>query len=136
MAYPIIWQPTGDDQYAKNPLFKTHPRSIIANGQFNKVPIMIGAAKDEGLLYSTPCVHNPEKCKELYIKDYQNCASKTFLGQYSDGALSKSLLQKTKEIAEFYFKNEVDFESPVGFGNFSDAFGDSGFLYGTHDMAE
>ena len=83
-------------------------------------------------------------CLSVYCDLYQvlktnwtDFAAKTFLGQYfQEGPLSKKLEDKVDAIAEFYFKNGIEFESQEGFKNLTDAFGDSGFLYGTHLMAE
>ena len=69
--------------------------------------------------------------------NWTDFAAKTFLGQYfQEGPLSKKIEDKVEAIAEFYFKNGIEFESQDGFKNLTDAFGDSGFLYGTHLMAE
>ena len=70
--------------------------------------------------------------------NWTDFAAKKFLGQYFQGEepLSKKLEDKVDAIAEFYFKNGIEFESQEGFKNLTDAFGDSGFLYGTHLMAE
>ena len=84
-------------------------------------------------------------CPYIYCDLYQDLktnwtdfAAKKFLGQYFQGEepLSKKLEDKVDAIAEFYFKNGIEFESQEGFKNLTDAFGDSGFLYGTHLMAE
>ena len=84
-------------------------------------------------------------CLSIYCDLYQGLktnwtdfAAKTFLGQYFQGEdqLSKRLEDKVDAIVEFYFKNGIEFESQEGFKNLTDAFGDSGFLYGTHLMAE
>ena len=86
-----------------------------------------------------------DDCLSIYCDLYQDLktnwtdfAAKTFLGQYFQGEepLSKKLEDKVDAIAEFYFKNGIEFESQEGFKNLTDAFGDSGFLYGTHLMAE
>ena len=70
--------------------------------------------------------------------NWNDFAAKKFLGQYfqKEGSLSKELEDKVEAIAQFYFKNGIEFESQEGFKNLTDAFGDSGFLYGTHLMAE
>ena len=70
--------------------------------------------------------------------NWTDFATKKFLGQYFQGEepLSKKLENKVDAIADFYFKNGIEFESQEGFKNLTDAFGDSGFLYGTHLMAE
>ena len=69
--------------------------------------------------------------------NWTDFAAKTFFSQYFiEKPLSKKILDKIAAIAEFYFKNGIEFESQEGFQNLTDAFGDSGFLYGTHLMAE
>ena len=63
-------------------------------------------------------------------------ATKTFMGQYfQEEPLSKEIQKKTDAIARFYFKDGFEFDNQEGFKNLTDAFGDSGFLYGTHLMA-
>ena len=58
------------------------------------------------------------------------------MGQYfQEEPLSKEIQKKADAIARFYFKDGFEFDSQEGFKNLTDAFGDSGFLYGTHLMA-
>ena len=52
MAYPLVWNPVMDFEYAKNPFFAQEPVELMVNGKFNKVPTMIGTVKDEGLLHT------------------------------------------------------------------------------------
>ena len=61
--------------------------------------------------------------KEVWIQDT------------SKEPLSKDLQKKADAIARFYFKDGFEFDRQEGFKNLTDAFGDSGFLYGTHLMA-
>ena len=136
MAYPVIWAPTDDHDKVKDPFFAKHPRDIFTTGQFNVVPTMIGATRDEGLLSSAQYLANPDLFQP-YKSNWSSSAAKTFLGQYHiQEPFPKKLQGKVDSIASFYFKDEIEFDTSEGFKNLTDAFGDSGFLYGTHLMAE
>ena len=60
MAYPVVWTPVSDFMYVKNPFFEQDPLKLMVTGQFNKVPIMIGTVKDEGLLHTATLMQNPK----------------------------------------------------------------------------
>ena len=106
----------------------------LCNSTWISVPTLIGATKDEGLLSSAQYIANPALFEPLKTS-WVDFAAKTFMGQYFQEPLSKDLQKKADAIARFYFKDGFEFDSQEGFKNLTDAFGDSGFLYGTHLMA-
>ena len=137
ITWPVTWQPTDDHDYVKNPFFKDHPRNVISSGKFNKVPTMIGANKDEGLLTSILYLAEPEKYKNFYYDNWKQCAAAVFLGQFDmNEKNSAKISKKVEEIEKYYFKNGLDLDTVEDFQNFTDVCTDSGFLYGTHYMAE
>ena len=62
MAFPVVWSPVTDFAFAKNPFFSQDPHKLMVNGQFNKVPTMIGTVKNEGLLHTATLMQNPKVC--------------------------------------------------------------------------
>ena len=60
LAFPIIWTPSDDSKISKDPFFAKHPKKIYENGEFVKVPTMLGSTKDEGLLIASMLKRNPE----------------------------------------------------------------------------
>ena len=42
-----------DSKFSSNPFFSDDPYKMLQNGEFNDVPLMIGANKDEGMLFSS-----------------------------------------------------------------------------------
>ena len=105
----MIWAPTDDHEYAKESFFAKHPREIFNSGEFNIVPTMVGATKDEGLLYTANHFVDPNKYS-IYETEWNRCASKTFLGRYYD-ELTKQDQEKLNLIAEYYFKDGFSFEN-------------------------
>ena len=125
----MIWQPTDDSSYLKHPFFAKHPREIMSKGEFNAVPTMIGANKDEGLLYTAGFHADPQKYN-CYKSEKSKCIAINFLGAYEDIDPLKA-----KAIEDYYFQDGINFETKEGFRNVTDALGDSGFLFGTDLMA-
>ena len=59
MVSPLVWSPTVDNTYSKDPFFSADPIESLKNGDFNKVPTMIGALRDEGLLFTSIFLQDP-----------------------------------------------------------------------------
>ena len=64
---PIVFKPVVDD-FTSDPFAPKDPWQIIESGEFNHVPIIMGANSDEGLFSAFGFSGNPELLEELSSK--------------------------------------------------------------------
>ena len=107
-AFPVIWAPSDDFEYSKDPFFAQNPRKIFENGDFMKVPVMLGATRDEGLLHTASFLSNLVLFED-FKSNWEVCYANSFLEEYFvEEPISKLLLAKIHKVHEFYFgKNEL-----------------------------
>ena len=53
MSALIPWKPIVDGNFASNPFIPDDPKILLAEGNFNKVPMITGGNQDEGTYYMT-----------------------------------------------------------------------------------
>ena len=58
------WKPIVD-KHASQPFLPDDPKALLSDGQFNKVPIVIGGNQNEGSFYLAQFLLNPELFKEV-----------------------------------------------------------------------
>lgn len=135
MPFPLIWMPYDDSRTLQDSFFKDHPRKIFEKGQFNKVPVMIGNAKDEGYLQAG-FFHKDPSLFQKFWKD-PKCPASAFLGHYSFGKeVPTDILEKIEVIKDEYFDgNTQSFDSQV-LKALANAYSDSGFNLGTDLLAK
>ena len=104
-AHPMPWVPV-NDSYAKDPFLPETFENAVSSGNFNKVPVVMGVCKDEGLILSAPFYKNNKRWKVLR-ENWQGWAPLLFLNKERD--LQTSIDEDiAKEIGEFYFGANVD----------------------------
>ena len=136
MAWPLVWSPAQDDfMYTKEPFFLKNPVEIMANGEFNQVPTMIGSLKDEGLLSTATMMQNPPLF-DHFKKHWDECAANSFLNMFFLKEIDQSTKDKIQQIEKFYLKDEEIYMNHWTFENLSYAFGDTKFFVGSAKMAE
>ena len=59
------WKPIVD-KHASKPVIPDDPKVLVSDGQFNKVPIIIGGNQDEGSMYLAQFLLNPELFEEVH----------------------------------------------------------------------
>ena len=133
MAYPVVWSPYDDHETVQDPFFAQHPVEILKSGEYNKVPIMIGTAKDEGVLHTATLLQDPEMF-QYFKSNWDVCAGVSFLDQFFIDQPSKDLVKKAQKVKDFYFgSTELELDDWT-FTNLTRAFTDSGFFLGTELM--
>ena len=65
LPFPTIWSPVDDHQMHSDTFFSDNPWEIILSNTQQKVPLMIGTMKDEGLLFTSTFIKNPEKLNQV-----------------------------------------------------------------------
>ncbi|CAG7678292.1 unnamed protein product [Allacma fusca] len=99
-----------------------HPLQIMAEGRAHRVPILIGANADEGLLSAMAMYHSDE-IVENYEKNWDNCIRWTF-GIPEDTPNATDLAARTKEI---YFPQNSNFTKDQKLKQFTKMFSDAYF---------
>ncbi|CAG7693975.1 unnamed protein product [Allacma fusca] len=56
----IVFSPTIEPWYAKDPFQTQNPYSLLKHGQINNVPFMTGFVEDEGVYYASPILANQQ----------------------------------------------------------------------------
>ena len=64
---PLIFKPVVDD-FTSDPFVPKDPWKMIEAGEFNQVPIIMGANSDEGLFSALNFYLNPDLLEELSSK--------------------------------------------------------------------
>ena len=67
-TYPIPFKPILDKDIVAEPFLPDEPLNLIQEGRYNKVPMIIGSNRDEGILIKAIYSHNPAK----YDEDFDN----------------------------------------------------------------
>lgn len=66
IRYPMPFKPIVDKDLVDDPLIPDEPLTLIKEGRYNKVPIMIGSNKNEGLLVKGFYARNLSKYDEAF----------------------------------------------------------------------
>ena len=81
MRYNALYStPTDDSKFSSNPFFSDDPYKILQKGEFNDVPLMIGANKDEGDLFTS--IGLPPSIKKNFFKHGPAMAVMRYLLNY------------------------------------------------------
>lgn len=134
MAFPAVWSPADDSSYSRKPFFSKTPRSLLESGFVSKVPIMIGATKDEGLIHMGPLVQDKTKFDYL-LNNWYECGASNFLGVFFKEEVDPKHKQLLDEIKTFYF-GDKEISLDQTFTNLTNLFSDPGFLYGAASTAK
>ncbi len=135
MAYPLVWRPTYDKSYSKDPFFKHDPVTSIAQGHFNRVPTMIGSLKDEGLLNTATMLQDPGLL-EYFKTHWEECAANSFLQTFFLKEIDVKTRKKIAAIEDFYLQGQKIWKNHWTFQNLSKIFADTKFFYGSDKMAQ
>ena len=60
------FKPIVDKDLVDDPVFPEEPMNLIKSGNYNKVPLVVGANQNEGLLIKGFYERNPAKYEEAY----------------------------------------------------------------------
>merc|ERR1711936_244567 len=63
---PMPFKPIVDKDLVDDPVFPEEPMNLIKSGNYNKVPLVVGANQNEGLLIKGFYERNPAKYEEAY----------------------------------------------------------------------
>jgi len=62
----VPWKPIVDGNHASKPFIPDDPRILLAEGNFNKVPIITGGNQDEGTFFLTQFLANEDLFEEVH----------------------------------------------------------------------
>ena len=130
-AFPVIWAPSDDFNIIDDPFFAKNPRQVLEDGDFVKVPVMLGATRDEGLLHTASMISDPAVFEDF--KTYwEVCYANSFLEQYFvEEPIPDPLLKKIHQVHDFYFASNGDWT----FTNLTHLFTDPGWLLSAERLA-
>ncbi|CAG7687337.1 unnamed protein product [Allacma fusca] len=118
-----FFQPSIEAVIDEQAFLVEHPLKILAEGRAHRVPMLIGATADEGLL-SSIAMYNSYEIVENYEKNWENCVRYTF-GIPEDTPNAKDLVAKIKEI---YFPENSNLTKDQKLEQFTKLFSDAYFL--------
>ena len=135
-AFPVIWAPSDDFKISTDPFFAKNPRQVFKDGDFVKVPVMIGATRDEGLLHTASMLSDPVVFED-FKTNWEVCYANSFLEQYFvEDPIPAPLLKKIHQIHDFYFgQNELTLDEDWIFRNLTHLFSDPGWLLSAERLA-
>ena len=130
---PITTVPIDDSKISNDPFFHKNPRQILADGEFNVVPILSGEVKQEGRIYLSEFVNHPKLVQKFNDNWHQCMAGRMLARFYVDGQVPEEIIEKIDTITEYYLgdKNERFNPDPNDwrFKNFSQLITDGAMHY-------
>ena len=110
-ANPMPWVPI-QDSFSSDPFLPMSFNDAVESGKFQKVPVIIGSCKDEGLILTAPFYKN-KKWWSLLRKDWEEWAPLLFLNRERE-LITDADREIAKDIGEFYFGKGVDISTLEG----------------------
>jgi len=107
LTFPGPWVPIVDD-YLEEPFVPNDPEKILKNGKEAKIPVMIGFAKEDGLLYSTRFIKDPD-FKKHFMDNWNTCAPINILGKETN-FISEQDIEYVNNLVEAYTDNTDETE--------------------------
>ena len=108
---PNPWLPIIDEKFTNEPFLSDNPVEIVKNGKYNRMPIIVGQAKNEGIYYASKFIKKPDYLDALEA-NWSVIGSTLLLNKSSDDISEKDVAIINK-IKEFYFgtENEIGKEN-------------------------
>merc|ERR1719318_1290678 len=104
-ANPMPWVPI-QDSFSSHPFLPNTFTKAVQYGKFEKVPVIIGACKDEGLILTAP-FYKARKRWDVLRKNWEEWAPLLFFNRERE-LITDDDKAIAKEIGDFYFGKEVD----------------------------
>jgi len=98
---PNPWLPIIDQRFSKEPFLETNPLEIIKNGKYNKMPIMIGQTRNEGIIRASRYLKSSDSLRRLDLH-WLDVANMLLFNKSADEINDKDLGVVTK-VRDFYF---------------------------------
>jgi len=131
--YPLITVPIDDSKISKDPLFHKNPKKIIADGEFNVVPILSGENKQEGIAYISDFQNYPKLVQNFNDNWHQCMAGRVLARYYVDGQVPDDIKKKVDTITEYYLGDKSERLNPDPndwrYGKFAQLLTDGGMHY-------
>eukprot|EP00092_Neocalanus_flemingeri_P021127 GFUD01022894.1.p1 GENE.GFUD01022894.1~~GFUD01022894.1.p1 ORF type:complete len:581 (+),score=136.25 GFUD01022894.1:59-1801(+) len=129
LTFPGPWVPVVDN-YLEEPFLPRDPEEILKDGKENKVPVMIGFTKEDGLLYTTRFIKDPEFEKH-FNDNWDTCAPINLLGKESH-AISDQDIEYVNNLRKSYSSNSDQIKP----AELTTLFTDAVFGLSTHKVAK
>ena len=123
------WVPMVDD-YLEDPFLPQDPEEILKDWNENKVPVMIGFTKEDGLLYITRFIKDPEFVKHFF-ENWDTCAPINILGKESH-LISEEDIEYVNNLRKSYSSNSDQIEPD----ELTTLFTDAVFALSSHKVAK
>jgi len=128
LFYPNPWKPV-KDSFAEEPFLPGEPRQLASKNYVNRIPVLMGFTKDDGLLFSTRFLKDPEYASEFL--DDPGCFAMNSRGLERDD-LTNELIQAGDELAEQYHALQ---DGEIVMEGFTQLLGDAVFARDGHEFS-
>ena len=122
------WKPTVDS-FIEKPFLPKDPEDILKNREENNVPAIIGFNQEDGLLFSTRFMKDPN-IQQYFVDNQKMCGPIYLLGKGKELATEKDIA-RSESLIKSYTKTGIN----TTFDEFTDIFTDAIFGVGTHKMS-
>merc|ERR550525_43318 len=131
-TYGFSWMPVVDFTYLASPFLPDDPANMLRNGEFQSdIDVMIGATKDEGIIYLTDLLGGNSSTWDLFRENFNIAGTKTlFMIPFLEDMTAQDR-QRTDQLVEFYLSS-YDNITEQNAQAVIDLFSDSGSNYGNY----
>ena len=129
---PVVWKPHFDGHYATDAIFPMEPFDLLQQGKYNKVSVIIGANKYEGIFNYIGYLLG--MCKIEEVERRWDALGPLILFHRSLDETMQKDIKMARMVKRYYFKNKPISQETVS--AFIDLMGDHTFFGGIEIMIQ
>eukprot|EP00092_Neocalanus_flemingeri_P017124 GFUD01018520.1.p1 GENE.GFUD01018520.1~~GFUD01018520.1.p1 ORF type:complete len:581 (-),score=109.13 GFUD01018520.1:68-1810(-) len=128
LAFLGPWKPSVDS-FIEKPFLPKDPEDILKNGEDNNVPAIVGFNQEDGLLFTTRFLKDPD-IGHSFIENQKICGPIYFLGKEKE-LINEKDIEQSERLIQSYSNSETN----ATFAELTDLFTDSVFGVGSHKLS-